>query len=99
MDREKIGKRRDGHAKKRDEQNQINGTEEQIQEVFRFLQDDKMGAGSIDFGKITPMPQWVYGSSPDETEFTEETEMKWGEKISLKGGQSCIGERNGMLMA
>lgn len=64
---------------------QINGTEEQVQEVFRFLQDDEMGAGSIDFRKITPMPQWVYGSSPDEMEFTEETEMKWGEENLAHG--------------
>lgn len=40
----------------------INGTEEQIKKVMDFLKSEE---GVIDFNNITPMPKWVYGSSPD----------------------------------
>ncbi|MCI8650752.1 MAG: hypothetical protein HFG20_11625 [Anaerotruncus sp.] len=46
---------------------------EQALQIFRFLQDDTEGIGSIDFDKIDPMPPWVFGGAP-----TPESERKYG---------------------
>lgn len=48
---------------------------EQAIPVFRFLQDDTAGIGSIDFCKIEPMPPWVFGGV-----LTPELEKKYEAK-------------------
>lgn len=58
----------------------IIGTPEQIKEVKTFIQNDKLGIGTIDFNKITPMPKWVYGSSPDVKGIGQKDEHKWGKE-------------------
>lgn len=58
----------------------IIGTEEQVKEVMEFIKDDSLGIGTIDFNKITPMPRWVYGSSPDVKAITIDDEEKWGKE-------------------
>lgn len=60
------------------------GTEDQIIQVLEFVKDDKLGVGSIDFNKITPMPKWIFGSSPDVMGISRRDEEKWGvENTSL----------------
>jgi hypothetical protein len=62
----------------------IIGTGEQVKEVMEFIKDDSEGVGTIDFNKITPMPRWVYGSSPDIEGIRRSDEEKWGsENTSL----------------
>lgn len=56
------------------------GNEEQVKEVMEFIKNDELGLGSIDFNKITPMPRWIYGSSPDVQGISREDIAKWGEK-------------------
>ena len=64
----------------------IVGTNEQVHEVLDFLKIEPIegrkysGYGTIDFNKITPMPKWVYGSSPDVTGISTKDEEKWGEE-------------------
>lgn len=33
--------------------------------IFRFIQDDKAGLGSVDFNKIDPLPPWVFQGNLD----------------------------------
>ncbi|MDR0269618.1 hypothetical protein [Paenibacillus sp.] len=61
------------------------GTEEQIKEVFEYMKHDEIGAGSIDFNKITPMPKWVYGNSPGIIGISLSDERKWGEENTVLG--------------
>lgn len=55
----------------------IIGTSEQINDVMECIKNDEVGYG-IDFNKITPMPKWVYGNSPDVTGISAEDERKYG---------------------
>lgn len=56
----------------------VEGTPEQIEEVFTFLKSKKTDGALIDFENITPMPIWVYGSSPDVIALDPELEAKYG---------------------
>lgn len=55
----------------------IIGSEDQVKEVIDFIKVDELGTG-IDFNKITPMPKWVYGNSPDTFGISLDDEQKWG---------------------
>lgn len=64
----------------------IKGKKEDINKVLDFIKIEKdyneevNGVGTIDFNKITPMPKWVYGSSPDVHEISRADEEKYGEE-------------------
>lgn len=58
----------------------IVGSSEQVKEVLEFIMSDSLGCGTVDFNKITPMPKWVYGSSPDVKGITLADELKWGKE-------------------
>ncbi|MEC0234057.1 hypothetical protein P4H71_06895 [Paenibacillus kribbensis] len=61
------------------------GTDEQIQELFEFIKNDTLGIGTIDFNKITPMPKWVYGNSPEIRGISLDDEMLWGAENTVLG--------------
>ncbi|MFD0713209.1 hypothetical protein [Paenibacillus sp. GCM10027626] len=63
----------------------IIGTNEQVKEVMEFIKYDSEGIGTIDFNKITPMPRWVYGSSPDVMGISLSDEKKWGRENTSLG--------------
>lgn len=63
----------------------IIGTEDQVSQVLEFLKNDELGIGTIDFNKITPMPKWVYGSTPEIMGITSKDEAKWGEDNTSLG--------------
>ncbi|MCM3704033.1 hypothetical protein [Paenibacillus macerans] len=63
----------------------IIGTEEQVNEVLEFIKNDELDVGTIDFNKITPMPKWVYGNSPDIYGISSKDEMWWGEDNTSLG--------------
>lgn len=54
------------------------GLVEEVKEVLEFIRNDEEGVGTIDFNKITPMPKWVYGSSPEIIGISCGDEEKWG---------------------
>ena len=62
----------------------IKGEKEQVNKVLDFIKIEKdidkefNGIGTIDFNKITPMPRWVYGSSPDVMGISIKDEEKYG---------------------
>lgn len=61
----------------------INGNLEDVEEVLDFIkiEDGEVnGIGTIDFNKITPMPKWVYGSSPIVHGISKESIDKYGEE-------------------
>jgi len=57
---------------------EIIGTDDQIEEVFNFLKSSTDEEQLIDFNNITPMPKWVYGSSPDVTGISHKDYEKYG---------------------
>ncbi|ANY71675.1 hypothetical protein BBD41_03245 [Paenibacillus ihbetae] len=63
----------------------IIGTTEQVNEVLEFIKNDELGIGTIDFNKITPMPKWVYGNSPDVFGISLADERRWGEENTVLG--------------
>ena len=62
----------------------IKGEKDQVMKVLYFIKVEKdidkelNGIGTIDFNKITPMPKWVYGSSPDVMGISMKDEEKYG---------------------
>jgi hypothetical protein len=63
----------------------VAGTADQVKEVFEFIKNDEFGIGSIDFNKITPMPKWVFGNSPNVLGITLQDEKQWGEDNTSLG--------------
>ncbi|MGM1048377.1 MAG: hypothetical protein ACQEXX_19870 [Bacillota bacterium] len=61
------------------------GTEAQVSEVLEFIKLDDEGVGTIDFNKITPMPRWVYGNSPNIRGITLDDEKRWGDENTVLG--------------
>ena len=37
----------------------IQGSDSSVREALLQIMDEKLGVGSIDFNKITPMPRWA----------------------------------------
>lgn len=56
----------------------IVGKKKEVEEVLDFIKDDKLGIGTIDFNKITPMPRWVYGSDKNIKGISNHDIKKWG---------------------
>lgn len=61
------------------------GTTEQVNDVLDYIKNDELGVGTIDFNKITPMPKWVYGNSPEILGISLEDESRWGEDNTSSG--------------
>lgn len=61
----------------------IIGEEQEVKEVLEFIKEDNLGLGTIDFNKITPMPKWIYGSTPDVQGISREDEEKWGKENTV----------------
>ncbi len=51
--------------------------------MFRFIQDDAAGVGSVDFNAIEPMPPWIYHG-----ELSPEAEQRYGAENCWK--QWCL---------
>ncbi|RXI70517.1 hypothetical protein [Clostridium tetani] len=64
----------------------IKGEKEEVNKVLHFIKIEKEydeeinGIGTIDFNKITPMPKWIYGSSPDVHGISTIDEEKYGKE-------------------
>lgn len=54
---------------------EINGNEEDIKALDDYIRGDN---GHIDFNTITPMPKWVYGSSPDVNSLSTKDTARYG---------------------
>ncbi|MFD1385703.1 hypothetical protein ACFQ4Z_02745 [Oceanobacillus oncorhynchi subsp. oncorhynchi] len=73
----------------------IIGSDSETKEVLDFVKIDEIGTG-IDFNKITPMPKWIYGNSPDVIGIGLEDEKKWGkENTSLEWARNNWGTKWG----
>lgn len=78
----------------------IIGGIKEVKKVLEFIKMEKetdvkiSGIGTIDFNKITPMPKWVYGSSPDVHGISQEDEEKYGKKnISVEWARKNWGTK------
>jgi hypothetical protein len=78
----------------------IKGEKEEINKVLNFIKIEKEsnesinGIGTIDFNKITPMPKWVYGSSPKVEGIGREDEEKYGtQNTSLEWARNNWGTK------
>ena len=38
----------------------VSGNPERVRAMFEAIKDDKIGLGSIDFNKVTPMPENIF---------------------------------------
>ncbi|WP_078392041.1 hypothetical protein [Shouchella patagoniensis] len=63
------------------------GLEKEVQAVMDFIKIDEKGIGTIDFSKITPIPKWIYGVSPDVKGISLEDEEKWGSENTILNWQ------------
>lgn len=72
----------------------IVGTDEEVLKVLDFIKieegafgkgDYPTGIGTIDFNKITPMPKWVYGNSPDINGISRSDEELYGRENTTLG--------------
>lgn len=64
------------------------GDEKDVKDILNFIKIDDgevSGVGTIDFNKITPMPKWIYGNSPDITGISMEDEEKYGQENTSLG--------------
>lgn len=52
----------------------IHGSPEKVMNILDAIKNDEIDAGSLDFGKITPMPPWVWNKGG----LGRETEQKYG---------------------
>ena len=80
---------------------EISGSINEVLKVLDFIKVEKSkvgeyeyGIGTIDFEKITPMPLWVYGSSPYVSGISPEDESKYGkENTSLNWSRNNWGTK------
>lgn len=61
------------------------GTPEQIEDIFAFLKSKTDDEQLLDFNNITPMPIWVYGSSPDVKDIDSKDCEKYGSENTAPG--------------
>ena len=62
---------------------QIVGSKEEVEAVMNYIRSEELGNNTIDFNKITKMPDWVYGSSKEVRGISLDDEVKYLGNTSL----------------